>query len=253
MYHKLKSILQKSLPANWLQKNELWLRAVYAHYFVPKGACFCTVCNRSLKEFIPIEKGELVCPACGSGKRHRRLFQLLKVKQKNNEGNILDFSPNKGFGYYAQKQWGSQYLTTNFDRDDTTDFHFDITAIKAPDNQYNTIVCYHVLEHIPDDKKAMSELYRVLKPGGQCFIQTPFKEGNIYEDDNIVCPEDRLKHFEQEDHVRIYSVNGLAERLNQIGFQIKTLHYKKEEDPENTERLGFKDEEFIILAKKPAT
>lgn len=251
MYQKLKSTLQKALPQAWLQRNEIWLRAVYAHYFVPKGEYFCTVCNRTLKEFIPIEKNELICPACGSGKRHRRLFKILKKEQNNSNSNIiLDFSPNKGFWHYAKKQWGANYLTTNLSPSDTTDFHFDITSIDAPDNKYNTIVCYHVLEHIPEDKKAMSELYRILKPGGCCYIQTPFKEGNIYEDSSITSPEERLKHFEQEDHVRIYSVNGLAERLNNVGFHTQILHYTRDETPEETTKLGFKDEEFIILAKK---
>lgn len=252
MYQKIKTLLKKALPRQWMQQNELQLRALYARYFVPGGSCFCPVCSRSLKAFIPIEKGELLCPACGSGKRHRRLFQLLRAQPLAKTGKILDFSPNNGFKYYAQKEWKENYLTTNYDFADATDFHYDITAMDAPADQYDVIICYHVLEHIPDDAKALAELYRTLKPGGLCYIQTPFKEGPIYEDWSITTPEGRLQHFHQEDHVRIYSAEGLAERAGNAGFKTEILKYHKADEPEEARRLGYKDEEFIILGRKQA-
>lgn len=252
MYQKLKVLVKKALPRQWMQQHELQLRAVYARYFVPGGSCFCAVCNRSLKAFIPIEKGELICPACGSGKRHRRLFQLLRLQPVTEAGGILDFSPNKGFMHYAQKEWKEHYLTTSYDTGDSTDFHYDITCMDAPSDQYDVIVCYHVLEHIPDDAKALAELYRILKPGGVCYMQTPFKEGSIYEDWSITSPEARLQHFHQEDHVRIYSAAGLADRAQHAGFQTEILHYRRADDPEEARRLGYKDEEFIVLGRKNA-
>lgn len=252
MYQKLKSALRKNISDKWLQKNELWLRAVYARYFVPKGDCRCTVCGHSLKAFLPIEKGELLCPACGSGKRHRRLFLLLRQKMASeNIGSILDFSPNRGFDHYAKKLFGNAYQTTNFDPEDETDFHFNITDIAIADGSFDIILCYHVLEHITADIQAMQELFRVLKAGGCCYIQTPFKKGAIYEDPAIVTPERRLKYFEQEDHVRIYSVEGLAGRLKGVGFNTEILHYQSSDKPGEAKKYGFKDEEFIVLAKKP--
>ncbi|HET8573755.1 MAG TPA: methyltransferase domain-containing protein [Edaphocola sp.] len=252
MYQKLKSILRKNISGKWLQRNELWLRVVYARYFVPKGDCRCTVCGHSLKAFLPIEKGELLCPACGSGKRHRRLFLLLRREMASrNISSILDFSPNKGFHHYAGKLFGKAYQTTNFDPEDETDYHFDITRIGISDCSFDIILCYHVLEHIIEDVQAMGELFRVMTPGGSCYIQTPFKEGAIYEDEAIVTPKERLSHFEQEDHVRIYSVEGLAERLKSVGFLVEILYYQSFDNPEETKKYGFKDEEFILLAKKP--
>jgi len=252
MYQKLKSTLRNHISTEWLQRNELWLRAVYVRYFVAKGDCRCPICGHALKSFLPIEKGELLCPACGSGKRHRRLFLLLRRElSSQNIGSILDFSPNKGFHHYAKKLFGALYQTTNFDPTDKTDFHFDITRIESPDDRFDLIFCYHVLEHIPEDIQAMRELFRILKSGGCCYIQTPFKEGAIYEDATIVTPEDRLKHFEQEDHVRIYSVDGLTHRLKSVGFLVDILHYQSSRNPEEAKKYGFKDEEFIIRAKKP--
>ena len=125
------------------------------------------------------------------------------------------------------------------------DQSYDITAIDAPDDQYDGVICFHVLEHVENDHSAISELYRVLKPGGTAFIQTPFKTGETYEDFSIVSPADRLKHFGQEDHVRIYSVSGLKERLGKVGFQVDVRLF-----PEG-HVLGLKENETILICKKP--
>lgn len=251
MYQKIKTTLKNNVSERWLQKNELWLRSIYTRYFVKSGNCQCPVCDQQLQEFIPIENNETICPACGSGKRHRRLFQLLTQERSIEKGLILDFSPSQGFSHFAEKVWGNKYLTTNYSSEDASDFHYNITEIKAKENHFSTILCYHVLEHIPDDEQAMQELYRILTPGGKCYIQTPFKDGEIYEDWSIVTPEGRLEHFDQEDHVRIYSAKGLAERLNHAGFHTEILHFIQDENPEETRRFGFKDEEFIVIAQKP--
>ena len=126
------------------------------------------------------------------------------------------------------------------------DHNYDITAIPVEDNYFDNILCYHVLEHIPDDRAAMQELFRVLKPGGKVIIQTPFKEGEIYEDFSIVSPEERLKHFGQEDHVRIYSVEGLNKRLKDSGFEVEVRKFEVEEG----DNYGLKGKEVILIASK---
>lgn len=92
----------------------------------------------------------------------------------------------------------------------------------------------------------MSELYRVLKPNGYCIIQTPFKDGDIYEDLSIDTEAERLKHFGQEDHVRIYSVAGLQSRLEQTGFKVDVRTYT--EQPDNYH--GFDEYETILVCTK---
>jgi hypothetical protein len=92
----------------------------------------------------------------------------------------------------------------------------------------------------------MSELFRVLKPKGSAIIQTPFTEGSIYENPALTSETDRLQHFGKEDHVRIYSVKGLRERLESVGFAVNTFSYY--EKPENF--YGFKETEYILLAQK---
>ena len=92
--------------------------------------------------------------------------------------------------------------------------------------------------------QAMKELYRVLKPNGTVLIQTPFKEDEIYEDYTITSETNRLLHFGQEDHVRIYSVDGLKKRLESEGFSVSVKQF------EENEYLGFSDKEIILFATK---
>ncbi len=116
--------------------------------------------------------------------------------------------------------------------------------IPLGNNAFDLIICYHILEHIENDSQAMIELQRVLKPNGSCIIQTPFKEGDIYEDFSIKSPDERLKAFGQKDHVRIYSVEGLQQRLKENGFQdveIKTFPAEG--------RYGFMEETVLICKK----
>ena len=89
----------------------------------------------------------------------------------------------------------------------------------------------------------ISELFRVLKPNGTVLIQTPFKDGEIYEDYAITSESERLIHFGQEDHVRIYSVDGLKKRLESVGFSIIVKQYEKDE------YLGFSNEIMLVATK----
>ena len=138
------------------------------------------------------------------------------------------------------------YTSTDYENEFIAENHFDITRLPIPCEAYDLIICYHILEHIEDDIAAMKELYRVLKFGCSCIIQTPYKVGEIYENRTIQSPQERLKHFGQKDHVRIYSLKGLIERLKAVGFKttIKTFKESKEN------YFGYKEEGSIIIASK---
>jgi SAM-dependent methyltransferase len=84
------------------------------------------------------------------------------------------------------------------------DLKTDITAINQPDESYDVVICSNVLEHIPDDAKALREIRRVLKPGGTTILMVPICDGcdHTYEDPNITDPKDQVLHFGQWDHVR---------------------------------------------------
>jgi ubiquinone/menaquinone biosynthesis C-methylase UbiE len=160
--------------------------------------------------------------------------------------SILDFSPSRCLYRKLKKFKGISYQSSDLSGDFIADFQYDITDLKIEENAIDLVICYHILEHVPNDLQAMHELYRILKPGGKALVQTPFKEGAIYENDAITAEKERLEHFGQEDHVRIYSVSGLQERLENAGFLVEARHYLSDET-----HFGLSTEETILVLTKP--
>lgn len=245
MYNSLKKAIQSVIPKRFIIKNEVFLRSIFGVFYSGKNH-ECVVCNKHLKKFIVLENGDLLCPFCGSLSRNRRLWKKLN-EDGNLQGNILHFSPSRSLYRNLKKKNDCNYFSTDYEDEFLADYRFDITNISQPDETFDTIICYHVLEHIIDDTKAISELYRVSKPKSTIYIQTPFKEGEIYEDDTITSPEARLQHFGQEDHVRIYSIEGLKSRLEKGGFQVETKTY---EETTEDNYLGLKSPETVLILKK---
>jgi len=243
MYNFLKSVVKNIIPKEILIKNEDQFRRLLKPLYQGKNH-ECNICGTKLKNFAVLDNGQLICPICGSLPRTRRLHMLLQNEFLQPDTVFLDFSPSR----MLYKKWKSRkdisYFPTDFENEFLSDYHYDITKIEAEDEKFDLIVCYHILEHIIEDEIAMKELYRVLKKGGNILIQTPFKEGEIYEDYSIVFPEDRLKYFGQDDHVRIYSVSGLENRLKEAGFTTEVRVF----DEDNYQ--GFTKNETVIVCKK---
>lgn len=245
MYNSLKNLLKKIIPRNFIFKNEPFFRFFHGVFYIGNSHQ-CNVCTKKLTSFITLENNDLLCPFCGSLARNRRLWQLLNSEHKL-AGSVLHFSPSRNIYRKLKKRSDIRYVTSDYEDEFIADFNFDITNIDQKDASFDNIICYHVLEHIPEDEKAMKELYRVLKPTGTTFIQTPFKDGTIYENASITSPEDRLQHFGQEDHVRVYSPEGLKERLIQVGFQVNILTLKS---TEKDVYYGYNSPETILIATK---
>jgi SAM-dependent methyltransferase len=193
-----------------------------------------------------LENGDKLCPNCGSIARSRRLWDLIASEFLNDGLVILDFSPTRCLYRRLKTDPLINYISTDMSGDFLSDFHYDITNIDSENNKYDLILCYHVLEHIEDDYQAMKELYRIMKKGAACIIQTPFKEGNIYENSLIKTDQERLEHFGQEDHVRIYSLNGLKERLIECGFYVMVKQFEESDN----NRFGFNSIEQVLICIK---
>lgn len=251
MYKALKSVVRTIFPNRLFFNLEPILRNIHYTLFYRGNKFQCTVCEKPLKAFVPYLHYEKICPNCGSLARDRRLWQIVKKDYINFTPKILDFSPSRSLyrKFNAFRKFRKvEYITTDLSGNFIADKHYDITNIDAAGETFELIICYHILEHIEEDELAMKELFRILKPNGTCIIQTPFKAGDIYEDDTITKPEDRLTHFGQEDHVRVYSTNGLKTRLHSAGFEVKILNYREEEDNIH----GFSVNETILICRKGA-
>lgn len=245
MYSFLKKSIKTLIPKEFLFKNELFFRKFHSIFFSGTNHQ-CNVCNKKLRAFITLENSDLLCPLCGSLSRNRRLWELLN-KEGHIKGNLLHFSPSRSLYRNLKKVNTINYFSTDFENEFLADYKLDITNIKQDSEKFDTIICYHILEHIINDQKAMNELYRVLKPEGTIFIQTPFKEGSIFEDYSIVSHEARQLHFGQNDHVRIYSVEGLKNRLAHSGFNIRVESFNRKKGDAYS---GFKSPETVLIVTK---
>lgn len=131
------------------------------------------------------------------------------------------------------------------------DRKIDITDINFGNDYFDFIICNHVLEHIRDDKKAMSELFRVLKPGGEAILQVPISKHNkkTFEDFSIILPEEREKYFGQKDHVRIYG-KDYKKRLESVGFKVDLCDIKMFLSIKEIKKCGLNEEEILYLCRK---
>ena len=161
------------------------------------------------------------CPKCGSLERNRLYYLYLKRSvPKEKPLRLLHFAPERILTGLFKSFSNIEYLSADINKD-VAMLKEDITNISFEDNSFDVIFCSHVLEHIEDDKKAMKELRRVLKPEGFAIIQVPIKDiDRTFEDFSIKDPAEREKIFGQKDHVRNYG-RDYVDRLKESGFNVK--------------------------------
>lgn len=186
------------------------------------------------------------CPSCGSLERHRLLGLYLKqFPQIVNGKDILHFAPEEAIKRCIHRQSPGHYLTADLEPK-RGDIVLSIEDIALSD-PFDVIIASHILEHV-DDRVALKELYRTLRPGGVVVIMVPIVEGwaSTYENDEIRTRAERLKHFGQEDHVRLYG-RDLRERILEAGFELEEFAAS----PADCLSMGLTPGETIFLAKKP--
>jgi len=126
-----------------------------------------------------------------------------------------------------------------------------ITDIKFENSYFNFIICNHVLEHIVDDRKAMRELFRVLRPGGEAILQVPISKYNkeTFEDFLIILSEEKERYFGQKGHVRIYG-KDYKNRLEEAGFKVELYDIKKDLSVQDIKKYGLDEEEILYIGDK---
>jgi SAM-dependent methyltransferase len=155
------------------------------------------------------------------------LYLLDKEEITSRHAEVLHFAPETGIEQALAALPNIDYLTADLDPARAME-RIDMTAIAKEADSFDLILVSHVLEHIPEDRQAMSELFRVLRPGGRALLQHPVDyTRDTYEDWTITSPDERQRAFLQEDHVRIYGRN-LKDRLEAAGFDVAVVRYRDE-------------------------
>ncbi|OAB76146.1 class I SAM-dependent methyltransferase [Cochleicola gelatinilyticus] len=227
---KLFKFFLNLIPRTLLIKLSFLVRPLVA-FFLRGEKYTDPIDGNSFRKFLPYGyenvRENVLSPSTLSLERHRLLWLYLQNETPffSEKIKLLHFAPEQAFYKRFKKLKNIEYTTTDLNSP-IADVKADICNLPFQDDSYDLIICNHVLEHIPDDRKAMSELYRVLKPGGTAILQVPYEEDRTetYEDDTITDPKERARIFGQYDHVRIYGLD-YYERLRSVGFKVKKVDY----------------------------
>jgi SAM-dependent methyltransferase len=208
---------------------------------------YCPCCGSTYSEFARFgdaRRRNAWCPKCESLERHRLLWMYFENKTNiyKQPLKLLHVAPETIFYNHFKKQPNIDYYPADkFNNLYPPGTHYiDILKIDLPDESFDAIICNHVFQYIEEDKKAMKELYRVLKKGGWAIMQVPMNQnsGVTYEDASITDPKERQKAFGLKEHVRYYGAD-YADRLREAGFTVKVDDYTAEFSDADNFKYGF--------------
>lgn len=251
-----KSILN-TIPRPLLIKASYLVRPIIA--FTLKGNKFTDpIDGKSFRKFLPYGYGtqreNALSPSTLSLERHRLMWLFLKDETdfftSTKKLKTLHIAPEQCFLDIFRKQKNLEYTTSDLESP-IADVKADICDLPFKDNEFDVVFCNHVLEHIPDDEKAMQELYRVLKKGGFGIFQIPqdLSRTTTFEDDSITDKKERAEIFGQYDHVRVYG-RDYFDRLRTVGFKVDEIDYTKKIAPEKLERFCLMKSEILPVCYK---
>lgn len=252
---KLFKFFLNIIPRPILIKVSYWVRPLIA--FVLKGNKFTDpIDNKSFRTFLPYgygnQRNNVLSPSTLSLERHRLLWLYLKDKTDffTTQKKVLHIAPEQCFLKRFKQLKNLDYITADL-YSPIADVKADICNLPFKNNEFDVIFCNHVLEHIEDDKKAMSELYRVLKPNGFGIFQIPqdLTREKTYEDFTITSPKERAKHFGQYDHVRIYG-KDYFNKLRSAGFKVDEINYSSEINDELVKKYCLVKNEILPVCFK---
>lgn len=244
-----------SIPRPLLIKISFLARPILA--FILRGTTYeDPIDGKKFRSFLAYgyenPRDNVLSPSTLSLERHRLLWLYLKNETNffSQPSTVLHFAPEQAFYKRFRKLKHLDYTTTDLNSP-LADIKADICNLPFDDNAFDIIFCNHVLEHIPDDTKAMEELYRVLKPGGWGIFQIPqdINRSKTFEDHSITDKKERAKIFGQYDHVRIYGLDYF-DKLREIGFQVKDIPYAKNLSPEEIDRYRLSKNEILPVVFK---
>lgn len=254
---KLFKLILNTIPRPWLIKVSYWVKPLFILYL--KGNRFTDpIDGKSFRKLLPYgykkQRPNALSPSTLSLERHRLMWLYLREETdfftKDSQQKVLHIAPEQCFYKRFRKQKNLEYITSDLDSP-LADVRADICNLPFEDNEFDVIFCNHVLEHIPDDKKAMAELYRVMKPHGWGIFQVPqdINRKETFEDDSITNKEERTRIFGQYDHVRVYGLDYF-DRLREAGFTVKEIDYTKKIAPDLLERYALQKGEILPVVFK---
>tara|TARA_R110002126_G_scaffold72364_1_gene180848 strand:- start:2802 stop:3572 length:771 start_codon:yes stop_codon:yes gene_type:complete len=254
---KIFKTILNTIPRPLLIKASYLVRPIIALSL--KGDKFTDpIDGKSFRKFLPYGYGKqrenALSPSTLSLERHRLMWLFLNDETdfftSKEKLKTLHIAPEQCFLDIFRKQKNLEYITSDLESP-IADVKADICDLPFQDNEFDVVFCNHVLEHIPNDKKAMQELFRVLKKGGFGIFQIPqdLSRAITFEDDSITDKKERAKIFGQYDHVRVYGCDYFN-KLRSVGFRVDEVDYTKKIAPEKLERFCLMKGEILPVCYK---
>jgi len=214
----------------------------------------CPVCGSHLRRFQAVRPRpgvEALCPVCLTQDRHRLAMLYFTRRTDLFDGRpkrLLHVAPEPEFTRVLRGVPDLEYLSV--DVCGPTMLRTDLTNLPLPDDRFDVVYCAQVLEHIADDRRALAELYRVLKPGGWMLLQVPVTGDTTREDPQLTDPALRERLFGHHDHFRACG-RDYADRIREAGFVVTLEPYGQELPVEEVVSLGLSNVPEIFFCRKP--
>lgn len=252
---KIFKFLLNRIPRPVLINLSVFFRPFIYLFF--KGSRFTDpIDGRSYRKFLPYGYGRqrenALSPGTLSLERHRQMWLYLQTETDFFSKNykVLHIAPEQDFLRRFKKMKNLNYTSADL-FSPIVDVKADILDLPFEDESYDIVFCNHVLEHIQDDRKAMSELYRVMRKGGWGILQVPMKTSlqETYEDFSVTDPKERQRLFGQYDHVRWYGMDYF-QRLESVGFEVEVNFYSRTFSEADRKKYGLMENEILPVVYK---
>ena len=213
----------------------------------------CPVCGGRFRAFAPVDgRPGVECPRCASHERHRAMWLLLR-ERLGREGppvSLLHLAPEPALQRRLRALPRVRYVAGDIDSPHA-EVRLDVERMPFPGESFDAVICSHVLEHVADDRAALGELRRVLRPGGWALLSVPVDPARerTFEDPEIVTPEARRWHFWQDDHVRLYG-RDFTDRVAAAGLEIEDDAWLSRASDAEVRRHGLNRLDTIVIARR---
>ena len=245
------------IPRTVLQRLASWAVPAMGLLYVGRGK-ECPICGCRRRKFLPYgyvtSRENALCPNCLALERHRLIWLWLERETDllTQSKRILHIAPEVALMRKFKQIYSSLkdlYITADLESPLAT-LHFDVQQIPLADEQFDVIICNHLLEHVESDHQALTELHRIMRHGGVGIILSPMDESRAttFEDDSITDEAERTRIFGQYDHRRIYG-RDYSERLRRAGFEVEVIDYAAQLTPAEHTLYALTDEKLYIVRK----
>lgn len=253
---KIIAFFSRYIPRHHQQRIAHIILSLFAPFF--KGTNYeDPIDGKKYRKLLPYgqvnRRENVFAPLSMSLERHRLIWLYMKEKTNFFSDSIrfLHVAPEYCFLRRFKKLKNIDYVTGDL-ISPWADVKLDVQKMPFADNEFDAAMCNHVFEHVDDDHQAMSEFYRVLKPGGWAIFQVPIdrSRAETFDDPTITDPKEREKHYWQHDHVRLYG-RDYSNKLAAAGFEVTESNFAEEIGPEQAKRYALQKGEILYVCKKP--